>query len=139
MKRSIFKPKKRSLTVQEYLRETLIDAKRIQESKRGQQRYSGAQFELALYCFCDFTRLKQEMDSDLVVDFASDMIKEDWGAGFDWLDLSVSHHDQEAIHYFKQKIAEDAIFLKAYHQYKTTIRPDCVLEAYEAKAALQHG
>ncbi|MDR3501503.1 MAG: hypothetical protein P4L79_02875 [Legionella sp.] len=121
------KTPKRVLTFREYIEETLIIAKRKNESQQG-QRYTSAQLEIALVCFCDFEALKNEMDEDLQVVFPPLSI--DYRAGFDWLDLSVSHRDEDAIQYFRQRLQESD-FAKKYLEYKNTVRTDCALQKHE--------
>lgn len=68
------------------------------------------------------------MDEDIQVVFPPLSI--DYRAGFDWLDLSVSHQDEDAIKYFQQRLKESN-FAKNYFEYKYTLRPDCTLQKYE--------
>lgn len=121
------KTPKRVLTFNEYLEETLVVAKRKDENTEG-QRYTSAQLEIALICFCDFETLKYEMDDDIQVVFPP--LNIDYHAGFDWLDLSVSHRDEDAIKYFQQRLQE-INFAKNYFDYKYIVRPDCALQKYE--------
>jgi hypothetical protein len=121
------KTPKRVLTFNEYFEETLVIAKRKDESTEG-QRYTSAQLEIALICFCDFKALKNEMDEDIEVVFPP--LNIDYRAGFDWLDLSVSHRDVDAIKYFQQRLQESN-FAKNYFEYKYTVRPDCALQKHE--------
>ncbi|WP_078061576.1 hypothetical protein [Legionella saoudiensis] len=118
---------KRILSFDEYIQETMVIAKRI-EKHDGGQRYTSAQLEIALVCFCDFEALKQEMDEDIVVVFP--LLNIDYRAGFDWLDLSVSHRDEDAIRYFQERLQEPT-FAKNYLHYKHLVRPDCALQKYE--------
>lgn len=132
MNLSIFKPVtnlKRCVPFQEYMRDLMIEATRISEISPGVQRYSSAQFEIALLSFCDLKALKKEMDPDIEVDFPR--LTLDWMTGFDWLDLSVSHHDQDAISYFQEKLNNNSLFQKAYELYKKNHRPDCALQNFE--------
>ncbi|CEK12040.1 hypothetical protein [Legionella hackeliae] len=128
MKRYFFKPAKRKLKYSEYLDEILILARRIGEVSPGKQLYSSAQFELALVSFGDLKALKKEMAPDIEVEFPE--LKSDWLAGFDWLDLAVSYHDEDAISYFQERL-ENKNFSKIYKQYKENCRPDCALQRYE--------
>ncbi|CAM4487904.1 MAG: hypothetical protein LEGION0403_FIIPPAGN_00396 [Legionella sp.] len=121
------KPNKRVLTFNEYMDETLIIAKRKNANTEG-QRYTSAQFEIALVCFCDYEALKNEMDEDIQVVFPQLYI--DYRAGFDWLDLSVSNNDEDAIKYFQQRLQE-ADFARNYLEYKCTSRTDCALQKHE--------
>ena len=120
-------PKKRVLTFEEYIEDTLIIAKRKVEGALG-QRYTSAQFEIALVCFCDFNALKNEMDEDIEVIFPPLSIN--YCAGFDWLDLAVSYYDADAIQYFQQRLQEPD-FVKNYFEYKHKVRPDCALQKHE--------
>ncbi|PWY54857.1 hypothetical protein DGG96_14640 [Legionella qingyii] len=126
MKR-FFKTLKQQISFEEYLRNTLIIAKRI-VSDSGKQRYSSAQLELALVAFADLTTLKQEMDDDIEVEFPE--LECDWIVGFDWLDLSVSFGDEDAIEYFKSNM-QRIDFSTQYEKYKKKYRPDCALQLYE--------
>ncbi|KTD15997.1 Uncharacterised protein [Legionella lansingensis] len=131
MKRSIFKKAKRRISFVDYMEDVLADARRIREISPGRQRYSGAQFELALISFTDMEQLKKEMDPDLDVDFTGVTLKMDWFAGFDWLDLSVSYKDEDAIAYFHKHL-NNPVFYRAYTLYKEHCRPDCALQHHEA-------
>lgn len=122
------KPAKRILTFNEYMDETMVIAKRKKENEKGEQRYTSAQLEIALVCFCDFEALKSEIDPDIHVLFPQLTI--DYQAGFDWLDLSVSNNDQDAIAYFQRRLLE-ADFAKSYLEYKYIIRPECALRWHE--------
>ncbi|MCW8407487.1 hypothetical protein OQJ13_00680 [Legionella sp. PATHC035] len=128
MKR-FFKTAKRRISFQEYMEETLITAKRITETSSGLQRYSSAQFEIALISFADFETLKKEMDDDLEVEFP-DLLELDWQAGFDWLDLAVHYGDEDAIKYFKSNMQKE-VFAKNYLLYKNECRPDTALQLHE--------
>lgn len=99
-RRQFFKPAKRLVSFEEYLQEILILARRIVEISPGKQRFTSAQFELALVSFGDLKALKTEMDPDINVQFPK--LECDWLAGFDWLDLAVSYHDADAIDYFQK-------------------------------------
>jgi len=120
---------------QDYCSELLVDARRIKETAPGEQKYSGAQFEMALIGFGDLETLKAVIEDSVktqnapMVDLPASMICE-YNSGFDWLDLSVSYHDEEAIAYF-QKNLEDKHFYDAYQLYKTEYRTDTCLRAYE--------
>ncbi|WP_454780759.1 hypothetical protein [Legionella sp. WA2022007384] len=128
MKRFFKKPKKQ-ISFEEYMRDTLLIAKRI-VSDNGKQRYSSAQFEIALVSFADLVTLKQEMDDDIEVKFPK--LECDWTPGFDWLDLAVHYGDPDAIAYFKDNMQRKD-FSAAYQYFKTYVRPDCDLELYEDK------
>lgn len=127
MKR-FFKPKKH-ISFNEYLEMTLITARRISEVSPGKQRYSSAQFEMALIAFGDFNRLKLEMDDDIEVELPKE-VECDWIAGFDWLDLAVSYGDEDAISYFKSNLQKKN-FSTFYFEYKAEYRPDCALQSHE--------
>ncbi|WED43096.1 hypothetical protein [Legionella cardiaca] len=131
MKRSIFKPK--PIPFQEYLSDTLLEAKRIVEVASGKQRYTSAQFEIALISFADLETLKKEMDPKIKVDFSEAKLECDWLAGFDWLDLAVNYGDKDAIAYFKKRLKESG-FYEAYKLYKDECRPDCALQSYESSS-----
>ncbi|VEB37551.1 Uncharacterised protein [Legionella cherrii] len=128
MKR-FFKPAKRHISFKEYMEDTLITAKRITETSPGLQRYSSAQFEIALISFADLETLKKEMDADLEVEFP-DLLEIDWQAGFDWLDLAVHYGDEDAIEYFKQNMQKE-VFATNYLLYKSECRPYTVLQLHE--------
>ncbi|MCW8400360.1 hypothetical protein OQJ26_19240 [Legionella sp. PATHC038] len=123
------KPAKRLISFKEYMEDTLVTAKRITEISPGLQRYSGAQFEIALISFADLETLKKEMDVDLEVEFP-ELLELDWQAGFDWLDLAVHYGDEDAIKYFKDNMQKE-VFAMNYHLYKTECRPDTVLQRHE--------
>ncbi|MCW8443613.1 hypothetical protein OQJ05_06070 [Fluoribacter gormanii] len=126
MKR-FFKTPKQRISFEEYLRNTLIIARRI-VSDSGKQRYSSAQLELALVAFADLKTLKQEMDDDIDVEFPK--LECDWLAGFDWLDLSVHFGDEDAIEYFRANMHRED-FSSKYEKYKRKYRPECALQFYE--------
>ncbi|MFJ1268102.1 hypothetical protein ACD661_06005 [Legionella lytica] len=130
------KPPKRVLTFNEYMEEIVIIAKRIKANKKGEQRYTSAQLEIALVCFCDFEALKNEMDEDIQVIFPQ--LNIDYQAGFDWLDASVSNNDKDAIEYFQSRLHE-ADFARHYLEYKYSLRPNCALQRHETNnfAALE--
>ncbi|HHT0591786.1 TPA: hypothetical protein ACTXXA_000739 [Legionella anisa] len=128
MKR-FFKPAKQRISFDEYIQNTLITAKRIIEISPGKQRYTSAQFELALISFADLKALQQEMDDDIEVDFPKSL-ERDWLAGFDWLDLAVHYSDEDAIKYFKNNMKNE-VFSTIYKKYKEHCRPDCALQYYE--------
>ncbi|ASQ44815.1 hypothetical protein [Legionella clemsonensis] len=129
MKGRFFKAAKQQLSFEDYLQETLILARRIVEISPGRQRFTGAQFELALVSFGDLKALKKEMDPTINVQFPP--LKCDWLAGFDWLDLAVSYCDKDAIAYFQEKL-DNNTFYSVYNQYKTQVRPDCALRHHES-------
>ncbi|MCL9682666.1 hypothetical protein [Legionella maioricensis] len=131
MRRSIFQPAKHRVPFQEYMHDLLKEATRINKNSNGDQRYSSAQLEIALLSFCDFKALKNEMDPDIEVDFSNVTLQYDSQAGFDWLDLSVSYKDPDAISYFQENLEKDSNFKKVYEAYKQYIRPDCALQNYE--------
>ncbi|WP_238584075.1 hypothetical protein [Legionella tucsonensis] len=128
MKR-FFKPAKQRISFNEYIQNTLITAKRIIEISPGKQRYTSAQFELALIGFADLKTLKQEMDDDIEVEF-SKSLKCDSRVGFDWLDLAVHYGDEDAIEYFKNNM-ENEVFSTIYQKYKEHCRPNCALQYHE--------
>lgn len=119
-----------TLDFNDYLDDTIRDAKRIRKISDRRQRYSGAQFELALIGFADIKKLKTVMDEDTYVNFEEANIERDWTVGFDWLDLAVSYRDEDAIEYFQTQLEEE-YFRTAYEDYKTEVRPDCSLINYE--------
>lgn len=127
MKR-LFKPVKQTMTFEDYVQTTLAIARRIVEIAPGKQRFSSAQLELALISFADLEALQNEMDLDIEVQFPHHLEK-DWFAGFDWLDLSVSYGDQDAINYFQDHL-DKKNFYSRYLDYKN-LRPDCALQNYE--------
>lgn len=129
-KRSIFKVVKEEKTLQEYMDDVLIEARRIVEIGPGKQRYSSAQFEFALICFGDIKRLKQEMNEAISVKNLENIEQNiDWMAGFDWLDLSVSHRDRDAIEYFQTRLKEED-FIANYKEY-IVLRSDNYLKQHE--------
>jgi hypothetical protein len=132
MQKKFFKSAKRKLTFNEYMQELMVLATHIKEVSSGLQRYTSAQFELALISFADLKELKKEMDTD--VDVTLPPLECDFLAGFDWLDLAVSYNDPDAINYFMKNL-NDAIFALAYKKYKNECRPDCALQNYEPKTS----
>ncbi|KTC88008.1 MULTISPECIES: hypothetical protein [Legionella] len=129
------KPEIIEITFNDYFAEAIRDASRIRNISSRRQRYSGAQFEVALIQFADIKMLKTVMDKNVYVDFDSVDIQRDWTVGFDWLDLAVSYRDTHAIEYFQTRLEEDA-FRSAYEDYKKEIRPDCTLINYEQNVAM---
>ncbi|HHF7375544.1 hypothetical protein [Legionella bozemanae] len=128
MKR-FFKSTKQRISFDEYIQNTLITAKRIIEISPGKQRYTSAQFEMALIGFADLKTLKQEMDEDIEVVFPKSL-ERDWLVGFDWLDLAVHYGDEDAIEYFKNNMKNE-VFSTVYKKYKEDCRPDCALQYHE--------
>ncbi|KTD33057.1 hypothetical protein Lnau_2705 [Legionella nautarum] len=119
----------------DYLHDAIREATRIRKISSRQQRYSGAQFEVALIGFADIKTLKTVMDKDIYVNFDEANIERDWTVGFDWLDLAVSYHDPDAIEYFQTRL-EEVIFRTAYENYKREFRPDCSLINYEQNTTM---
>lgn len=128
-----FKKSRHLIPFNEYLADLLVEARHIREVSPGKQRYSGAQYEMALVAFGDIKTLKKVIDKDMQVDFSKTSFKCDYLAGFDWLDLSVGYQDQDAIAYFQEHL-QDENFSKAYNLYKNHTRPDCKLQDYELNA-----
>ncbi|KTD41303.1 hypothetical protein [Legionella parisiensis] len=124
-----FKSIKQCISFDEYIQNTLLTAKRIVEISPGKQRYTSAQFEMALIGFADLKTLKQEMDDDVEVELPKSL-KRDWLVGFDWLDLAVHYGDEDAIEYFKKNMKDD-VFLSFYRKYKEHYRSDCALQYHE--------
>lgn len=127
-------PEKRRVAFSEYMQDLVKEATRIIKDGNGGCSYSSAQLEIALFSFCDFKTIKNEMDPNIEVDFSSVPLEYDWIAGFDWLDLAVSHNDPDAINYFQENLKNNYYFKMEYDLYKEQYRPDCVLRNYEEPA-----
>ncbi|KTC68018.1 hypothetical protein Lbir_2620 [Legionella birminghamensis] len=115
-----------SLSYEAYCAELLADATHINSSSRT-QKYSGAQFEIALIGFGDKQQLEKEMDSNIKVELP-EFFEADMDAGFNWLDLAVSYGDKNALKYFRLRIQEDS-FRQAFCEY-CKHRPDNHLERH---------